>query len=63
MILYEFLLALLEKRVNEPISCPVTNYKVDCVYPMIIRSEFRMEQYGVDDNREDALDCFVVKVT
>ena len=28
--------------------------KVGCVYPMVIRSEFRMQQYGVDDHREDA---------
>ena len=28
--------------------------KVECVYPMIISSEFRMKQYGDDDLREDA---------
>ena len=28
--------------------------KVGYVYPMIIRSEFHIEYYGVDDHREDA---------
>ena len=53
LILYEFLLALLGKTVNKPLCCPVTNYKGGCAF-MVIWSEFRMEQYGVDDHREDA---------
>ena len=29
-------------------------YKVGCVFPMVIWSEFRMEQYKDDHHREDA---------
>ena len=30
-------------------------YKVGCVFPMVIRSEFRMGQYRDNDHHEDAL--------
>ena len=29
--------------------------QVGCVFPMVILSEFRMDQYRDDDHREDAL--------
>ena len=31
-----------------------SNYKVGCIFPMVIWSEFRMGQYWDDDHREDA---------
>ena len=29
-------------------------YKVGCIFPMVISSEFRMRQYRYDDHREHA---------
>ena len=32
----------------------IISWKVECVFPMVIWSEFRLGQYRVDDHREDA---------
>ena len=37
-------------------------YKVECVFPMVILSEFLTEQYKNDDHREDASHFITIKI-
>ena len=44
----------LEENCKNNLETQFSDIKVDCVLPMVIWSEFRMEQYGVDNHWEDA---------
>ena len=44
-------------RVFNYLTRKIYKYKVGCIFPVVISSEFRMEQYRDDDYREDALHC------
>ena len=40
-------------EIDTDIDINVSFYKVGCVFPMVISSEFRMEQHRDDDHQED----------